>query len=407
MKPRPTTNVVLLLASLLTGCQALHVYPQHPSVRFRDKALHMPESLRAGIQTVAVVPLGAEPLVQATGPDYGKKGGEVGQGAKEFVAGTLSEVSSDDSGMGLLLLPFLLPIMAGAGAAAGAAKANRRENNKATTDALLDTYGQALPNERLAQAVATLIDESAGYEAAPQGVAADAELRVGVSLIEAVVDDTSQTRFTVYVDAELVAPASGRSLFTQGYVYRKALPLRRWAKDDGAGLAMYLDGARHRIAQQVVASVFTRLELRHVLRPVATADHDGEDRAKTKTLTPRLAWEFVTLGGDDHLPAPVQIDEGSITYDLEIYDDERLVYRQHDLPDPAHLIAQPLEPCRTLTWTVRPSFRVDPGLQRVGEWMQRPPQPGETPQLFYEGAGEERVLPPDLFPTLRTPCSRS
>ena len=394
-------NLVLLLAALLSGCETLVVYPQHPSVRFRDKALHMPEALRAGVHAVTVVPLQRPSVVQASGPDYGKQGGEVGQGAKQGVGAAVETSLSEP--LGVVLLPLLLPVMAGAGAAAGAVTAQQRENKKEATDELLALHGRALPNEELARATAELVDATRRYQLV-DAQAADVELAVGVDLIEAFIEQNTAT-ITIHVDASIAVLPAHSALYERSFVYEKTLPLKDWTADGGEELAMYLDSARHRVAQQLVDSILTRVEIRHVLRPIATSDYSAENRSRVGSLTPRLAWEFVPLGSDDHLPAPVSVNPDSVTYDLEIYDDERLIYRRRGLTSPSHQTEAELEPCRTLSWSVRPAFETGAGLARVGEWMQRSPGLMDNSQsLATEIDGQEVVLPVSRFLTLRSPC---
>lgn len=67
--------------------------------------------------------------------------------------------------------------------------------------------------------------------------------------------------------------------------------------------------------------------------------------------------------------------EAEIYYDVEIYDNHRLVYSQRQVPERTHTLNYEIETCKTYRWTVRPSYRVD-GRVRYGEWMRSPPSPG-------------------------------
>ena len=167
----------------------------------------------------------------------------------------------------------------------------------------------------------------------------------------------------------------------------------------------FFQGARHRVAQHIVESFFSRLELRHVLRPAATQDYDGSNKTKVDTVTPELAWEYLTLGSDDHLSKPVTANERTATFDIEIYDEDRLVYRRTRLATPNHTLEPPLDACRSYFWSVRPRFEITSGLTRVGEWMRRSPKLVEQAALRSGTGGEDTIIPTDRFPAFRTPCS--
>ena len=62
-------------------------------------------------------------------------------------------------------------------------------------------------------------------------------------------------------------------------------------------------------------------------------------------------------------------------YDVEIYDNRRLVYAERRVPDPVHTLSYGIEACKSYRWSVRPTYRLD-GQVRYGEWMRAKPQAG-------------------------------
>ena len=74
------------------------------------------------------------------------------------------------------------------------------------------------------------------------------------------------------------------------------------------------------------------------------------------------------LGGDEF--DATDIARTPPSFDLEIYDGNRVVYAAHDIDRREHVLAEPLPDCKTLGWTVRPIFTID-DRRRAGEWMRR------------------------------------
>jgi len=112
------------------------------------------------------------------------------------------------------------------------------------------------------------------------------------------------------------------------------------------------------------------------LRPTETdtAERARKDKRKfsSRSLTPTLAWELTLDGGDSYGSWTDTIDESDIFYDVEIFDNRRLVYSEEQVPDPRHTVAFELDPCQTYRWSVRPAYHVD-GAIKFGEWMRFSP----------------------------------
>ena len=94
----------------------------------------------------------------------------------------------------------------------------------------------------------------------------------------------------------------------------------------------------------------------------------------SKTTTPTLAWERVPPAGALS-PVIAAASEATIDYDVEIYDNRRLVYSERRVPDPVHTLRYGIEACKSYRWSVRPTYRLD-GQVRYGEWMRAKPQAG-------------------------------
>ena len=94
-------------------------------------------------------------------------------------------------------------------------------------------------------------------------------------------------------------------------------------------------------------------------------------QASTKSVAPTLAWDFKLEDGSTQYPWAGELEASNVRFDLEIYDRQRLVYVQRQIPQASATLVNNLEPCKTYRWTVRPSFNVD-NTQRHGKWMRMP-----------------------------------
>lgn len=404
-RSKKTITVVSLLALALAGCQPLVVKPSHPSTWHRDYASHMSESQRAGIRRVAIAAGSAEPTVSVGGPDYGKQGDEVSKGMVQGMGAALSggAEAGEGAGLYLLLLPVILPIAAGVGGIAGAAEANRRENNKEAADALMEAYNGQLPNTLLAREVESqlsglpeldvfLADDPAAIATDPEP-AADALLTVGVSAVSALARG-SDGQLGLAVDAVLLRLPDHEVLYEDTYWFEDTRSMRAWTENNAEPWLEHLRQAKLRISERIIEDLFTQVELRHVLRPLPGADQEDSEGGRAASVTPKLAWELVLLGGDTHLPEPLDIDPAHVAWELQILRAGRTVYRRGGLAEPVHQVEEALEACADYRWSVRPVYQIGDA-QRVGEWM-----------TVSRPARESRVEVTPDFHSLRTPCGR-
>lgn len=124
------------------------------------------------------------------------------------------------------------------------------------------------------------------------------------------------------------------------------------------GLARAPPLTKIRIGERIVQKLFALLELRPVLKPVATESYADFKQARLNALTPELAWDFILLGDDKHLASPPEIDEDDIAWELQILADGQQLYRPTSLAGQRHQVEEPLDSCQKLTWSVRPRYRL-------------------------------------------------
>jgi hypothetical protein len=407
-RPRPISgslwrNPVLfiaLAALALGGCQPLMVKPAHPSTVHRGYASHMSEENRSGIKRVAVVAGTAEVSFEVGGPDYGKQGDEVGKGMAQGVGAAFSGLGESGEGavLYILLLPVIIPVAAGVGGVAGAIEAEKRENNQEAADALMAAYEGQLPNVILAREVARQLAEVDGMEARVyqdneiDGIDADAMLTMNVTGVSAQVTN-AQGWLGVSVEAVLLSLPDREPLYRELYGFHDTRSMRDWTEDNGKVWLEHLRRAKIRISERIIQNHFTLLELRHVLRPVATDSYSDFEEATLNSTTPELSWDFLLLGDDSHLPTQPEIDSESITWDIRIQRGDDIAYERRALPSQTHVVKDGLEECTGYAWSVRPRYTLE-GDVRLGEWMV----------VSRASRGDVVSLWDDFHP-LHTPCS--
>ena len=400
-----TANIVLLTATslMMSGCGSFFYTGQHPSVTYRTAIDHMPEDLRQDIQTVEVVALEKKPTL-SVGGDYGDAVPSVGEGAAGGAAagvGVSGAMLVEDP-RSVFLMPFIFPVALVAGTITGAAAAKIQQElaefREGMADDLMADGEQPKPNERIAE-------DLANYLATVKDVTlvqanADAQLTVAIGRIEVVTVDEDGIVYA-HATATLQSTADDSVLYSESLSYGDRDSLRNWVANDNAQWLAFADQARQYIATEAAASMFERIRVRHVLRPMASDTSTGGWHASAKSLTPTLAWELFLLGGD---PYEEMIDAQAITFDLRIYDGSRLLYEARDVPGTGHVISEALPSCRTLSWTVRPVYRFD-GKTRTGDWMYY--RSGFDKFWNKEGLSHVQSNPEfwQYYPTLKTRCS--
>ena len=159
--------------------------------------------------------------------------------------------------------------------------------------------------------------------------------------------------------------------------------------------------------------MFNRVELSHELEPVATEsalpDRKNSREFVSETATPTLAWTMNLTGGGPYGSWVEEINESNTYYDIAIFDAQRLVYEEEQLPDLQHAVGYGLEPCNTYRWSVRPSYRID-GQVRFGEWMRFASGEAAAPVTYgKELIGREASVAPAYtqdFALLTIECGR-
>lgn len=339
---------------------------------------HMSESLRETIDNVVVIG-GTDPAEQQITGTYeevtpGLYGG-ISQGAA---------LGSPSMEVGPVTVSFPIPVLtlpgAIAGGISGKAKRELQEFRDALAEELAGVADQPLNNGRLALGVYRNLDRlpapEAGLlaESTPVPEDADAVLYANIDNVSIDVAD-GDAILTTSASLSLRNRSDGSRLYSRVFAYQDRAALTSWTANDNALFRDYANFALHYLGREMAAESFGRIELHHTLHPRESGSlrlaRKSEWQADSKSRTPTLAWELEMSRVQTYGPWAEAIDDGDITYDVEIYDSKRLVYAGTGVPESSHVVGVRLEPCRTYRWSVRPAYRVDDGV-RFGEWMRMP-----------------------------------
>jgi hypothetical protein len=334
-------------------------------------AAPMSEELRAEVSRIVILPVPGESNESITGT-YGRetdgfaggaaKGAEMGQVPVEAGPVPIS-----------IPIPILRELGMLWGSIRGGADRMKQDLRDRMSEDLATAVDQPLSNISLATDVFWALNEIATVDpklfATTTPVPTDTHAILYVHIDEvtlniqedvAIVTTTATARLQDYTD--------GKTLYRQQVSYADQDKLRNWARNDYVLWREYREFARHYLGRELVDELYERIYLDHSLEPVFGNDIKPDKqlpwRGSTKALNPTLDWEFALQGEAEQQGPPV-------SWDLEIYDAQKPVYRAQRIPGTEFTLDVPLEACKTYWWSVRPTYQRD-GRDRHGVWMRRP-----------------------------------
>ena len=338
---------------------------------------HMPESLRASLKKVVVLPM-ASPGGRGITGSYEKKtsglaggmqkGAEIGKG-----------VGTDVGGIPVRI-PFPILTLPGAliGGASGLTKREIQNFRDRLTSDLAEASSQPLSNDALASDVFWGIRDIPGIQSkvlspkVPVPEDTDAVLYVSVGSVTIDVQGKDAV-ITTSATAELRRMSDGAHVYTKEVTYQDRDTLSNWTRNDNSLWRDYANFARHYIGREIAAEAFARIELEHELKPARTRSvkpvKKNDWHGVSKTSSPTLAWELALPGDASYADLPETIDTSNVYFDVEIYDRHRPVYSEKGVQGTEHTVLEELERCKSYRWSVRPSYRLG-DVTRYGEWMR-------------------------------------
>lgn len=338
---------------------------------------HMSEALRSSFKKLVVLP-SRGPAEQAVIGSYAKPTAGLIDGARagsEIGRGVSTEVGG---------IPIAIPIpiltLPGAliGGLSGGAKRKVQDFRDALTADLAAAASQPLSNEALATDVFWGLRNLPGLDAKifllTTPIPSDTDAILYVSLSNVVIDvQGKEAIITTSAHATLRRLSDGANVYEKEVQYQDTDTLSNWTRNENMAWRNYATFARHYIGREISAEVFERVQLKHELRPqqtdTVTRVRKNAWQGVSRSSTPTLAWQLTLLGGDSYGSWATLISAADISYDVEIYDQHRLVYSAKRVQEPRHTVSVDLEKCKSYRWSVRPSYSIGSDT-RFGEWMR-------------------------------------
>ena len=334
-------------------------------------AAPMSEELRGDVSRIVILPVPGESNESVTGT-YGRETAGFAGGAAKG-----AEMGQVPVEVGHVPISIPIPILRELGMLIGSIRggADRMKQNlrDRMSDDLATAVDQPLSNISLATDVfwglreVSAVDPKLFATTTPIPTDTHAILYVHIDEVTlniqedvAIVTTTATARLQDYTD--------GKTLYRQQLSYSDQDELKNWSRNDYVLWREYREFARHFLGRELVDELYERVYLDHSLAPVfgngIKPDKAIPWRGSTKSLKPTLDWEF-SLQDDAANEAP------PVSWDLEIYDAQKPVYRAQRITGTEFTLDVPLEACKTYWWSVQPTYQRD-GRDRHGVWMRKP-----------------------------------
>lgn len=370
---------VLLVAFLLTGVLAADDDATESRIA-SPVATHMPEDVRGSISKVVILPTEGKAGEIVTGSYAKSTKGAMGGMADGAQLGTFPV---EVGGVPINIpIPILREIGMIAGAISGGAKREVQEFRDALTEDLKDANDQPLTNDSLANDVfwgvrnVSTVQPKILALTTPIPEDTDAILYIAVTDLSINVQESTAI-ISLTATARLARYSDGLTLYRKEVTYEDRDTLTNWTKNDAAVWRTYRNFARHYIGREISAEVYERIELHYTLMPSKSDNVKPNKKndwyAEAKSLSPTLAWSYELLGGDTYGEWLEEVRAADVTWDVEIYDANRPIYKAQNVRGLSHIVERPLEKCQVYRWSVRPTYSVN-GVRKNGVWMRNPPE---------------------------------
>ncbi len=380
-----------------------------PKAEIQQSATHMPEEVRASVSKIVILASEGDGGETVTGSYEKNTPGLLGGMAEGSKIGTIPvEVGGVPIG---IPIPILREIGMIAGAISGSAKREIQEFRDALTEDLKDAVDQPLTNDSLANDVYWGIRNVSTVQpkilALTTPVPEDTEAILFVALTDSSIDvQEDEAIIKITATARLQRWSDGVNLYRKEVSYEDRDTLRNWIEDDAILWREYRNFARYYLGRELAAELYERIELDHELEPGLSKSmkraKNKDWLAESKVLNPTLEWSLELQGGDEYGEWVGNLDQSTITWDLEVYDSKRQVYTARQFRGSSHTIDMPLEACKVYRWTVRPTYHVD-GVRKNGEWMRLSPEGSNDNGNVGRAASVAHAYVQD-FPSFRVGC---
>lgn len=391
MGPRKHNNATISLLALSAAvyltvylpARAQTAQSEAPAVQKISVEPHayLSESVRTTMKKAILIGGESPPQEEISGSYRKETAGLVGGMNEGSRLGTISQE------IGGVNVNFPIPILTIPGAIfgglSGATQREIQEFRDALTRELSEAESKPLTNDGLAldvyQELGKLANPETRLFAPSVPIPEDTDAILFVSFEDVGIDvKGDEAVLAVSAKATVRDPDDGLKIYETVVAYEDRDTLKNWTANDNALWRDYANFAAHYLAREITAALFGRVAAAHELRPTESRTvsrvKKNDWNGISKSRTPTLAWQRMEPAS---LSAAIAgANEANIYYDVEIYDNHRLIYSQRQVPETTHTLSYEIEACKTYRWSVRATYHVDDYI-RYGEWMRLKPQPGE------------------------------
>lgn len=408
-RKRAVTIALATAAVLLPAYAMSNDIGIQPEPAIQASATHMSEEVRASVSKIVILASEGVSGEAVTGSYDKQTPGLLGGMAEGSKIGTIPiEVGGIPIG---IPIPILREIGMIAGAISGGAKREIQDFRDALTEDLEDAVDQPLSNDSLANDVYWGIRNVSTVQpkllALTTPLPEDTEAVLFVALTDLSINvQEDEAIITTTATARLQRQSDGANLYRKEVTYEDRDTLKNWTENDAVLWREYRSFARHYLGREISAELYERVELRHELVPAKSKSmkpaKNKDWQAEAKSLRPTLTWNLELSGSGEYGEWANNVDQSTITWDLEVYDSRRPVYTVKQFNGTSHTLDMPLEACKVYRWSVRPTYHVN-GVRKNGEWMRLQPEGADDNGNVGRVASFAHAYLQD-FPSFRVGC---
>jgi hypothetical protein len=170
--------------------------------------------------------------------------------------------------------------------------------------------------------------------------------------------------------------SDGERLYENQVHYQDRDTLANWIENDSEAWKNFANYARHYLGREIAAGIIERVPVQAEFLPQESKTvalvKKNVWQGVSKTSSPTFAWKHVVAPDESQVGWATSISGADIAYELEIYDNQQLVYAARKIEEAQFTLDFELEACKTYRWSVRPSYRIGSDT-RYGEWMRSNP----------------------------------
>jgi len=333
----------LVLLSITAAIAHSPVFAADPSQQLatavQQSTEFMPEEHRASTQKIVVLP-GAAPATSAVTGSYQKETLGLIDGIDE--GSDFGTINKDIAGIPINF-PIRILTVPGAiiGGLIGASTRERQDYRDAMTENLAEAANTTLSNDALATDVFWRLHAAPSVDAKvfalTTPIPAETEALLYINFSDFTIDVQKDVAvLSMSARGTLRRISDGVELYENQVHYQDRDTLKNWIANDSAAWKNFANYARHYLGRELAAEIIERAPVSSELLPqeskTVSLVKKNVWQGLSKTGSPTFTWQHVLAPDESQIGWATSISEADIAYELEIYDEQQLVYAASVLP---------------------------------------------------------------------------